>query len=124
MNALAPAPWTISLVKSQWRPHWRNSVSVMDAEHGEICVLTHGYEIDGKGNSCPSWQNACLIAAAPDLLACQIMGMEKLTTPDFLDWIADRMVGIYGESPNADYVHSLRERAKAGRAAIAKATGH
>jgi hypothetical protein len=63
-----------------------------------------------------------LIAAAPDLLACQTMGAQ-LNTPDFLDWIADRLEHIHGENPNVDYIRSLRDRADAGRAAIAKATG-
>lgn len=66
--------------------------------------------------------NALLIAAAPDLLACQTMG-QSLNTPDFLDWVADRIVGVYGESPNTDFVLSLRDRAAAHRAAVAKATG-
>lgn len=66
--------------------------------------------------------NARLIAAAPDLLAAQTMGVE-INTPDFLDWIAARLVKVHGENPHVDYVLSLRERAKAGRAAIAKTTG-
>lgn len=66
--------------------------------------------------------NARLIAAAPELLAAQTMGAE-LNTPRFLDWVADRLVDVYGESPNVDFVQSLRARATAGRSAIAKATG-
>ncbi len=66
--------------------------------------------------------DARLIAAAPDLLAAQTMGAE-INTPDFLDWIAERLIHVHGESPHVDYVLSLRERAKAGRAALAKATG-
>ena len=66
--------------------------------------------------------NARLIAAAPDLLEAQTMGAE-VNTPDFLDWVADRMVHVYGESPLMDYVQSLRRRAAAGRTATAKATG-
>lgn len=73
-----------------------------------------------------SWKtaemNARLMAAAPDLLAAQTMGAE-INTPDFLDWIADRLTKVHGESPMVDYVQSLRARATAGRAAIAKAEG-
>ena len=65
--------------------------------------------------------DAILIAAAPELLASQTMG-GQLNTPDFLDWIADRLVHVYGEPNGIDFVLSLRARAKAGRAAIAKAT--
>jgi len=32
-------------------------------------------------------------------------------TPEFLRWIADRLVHVYGASPMVDYVHSLRDRA-------------
>ena len=66
--------------------------------------------------------NIHLIAAAPELLEAWTMG-QTLNTPDFLDWLSDRLVNVYGESENVDFVLSLRERAKAGRAAIAKAEG-
>lgn len=69
-----------------------------------------------------SLANALLISAAPDLLNAQTMGSD-MNTPDFLDWIADRLVHVYGESPNVDFVLSLRLRAATGAAAIAKATG-
>ena len=36
---------------------------------------------------------------------------------EFLDWVADRLVW-YGDNPNVDFVVSLRERAKAARAAL------
>lgn len=38
-----------------------------------------------------------------------------LTDPDistFLEWIADRMVNVYGESPNVDFVLRLRLNAE------------
>lgn len=66
--------------------------------------------------------NARLIAAAPDLLSCLTMGAE-LNTPDMLEWIADRLVSVHGESPFVDFVVSLRDRANAMRKAIAKAKG-
>lgn len=62
------------------------------------------------------------MAAAHELLEAQTMG-PSLNTPDFLDWLADRLVSKCGEDSNADFVLSLRARAAAGRAAIAKATG-
>lgn len=65
--------------------------------------------------------DAYLYAAAPDLLMCQTMGSD-LNTPNFLDWIADRLINVYGENPNVDFVLSLRSRAKAARLAIEKAT--
>jgi hypothetical protein len=54
------------------------------------------------------------------LVECQTMG-ASLNTPDFLDWVADRMVSVYRESPNVDFVLSLRDRAKSGREALAAA---
>jgi hypothetical protein len=41
--------------------------------------------------------------------------------PRFLAWIADRLVNVYGESPNVDFVLSLRARASALRSALADA---
>lgn len=72
--------------------------------------------------TCYTKERADLVAAAPSLLACQTMGAQ-LNTPDFLDWIADRLVYVHGEKPNMDYVLSLRSRAEAGRRAIIEAEG-
>ena len=82
-------------------------------------------ETDETSIACMDSDNphdATLIAAAPDLLRSQTMG-QSLNTPDFLDWVADRLVNEYGVSSNMDFVWSLRERAATGRAAIAKALG-
>ena len=32
---------------------------------------------------------------------------------EFLSWLADRLVLVYGESPNVDFVHYLRDLSKA-----------
>ncbi len=40
------------------------------------------------------------------------MGASK-DTVEFLDWVADRLVHVYGESENVDFVLSLRERTEA-----------
>ena len=42
-----------------------------------------------------------------------------LTLPDFLDWIAERLVNIYGESPAVDFVQTARKFASTIRAAMA-----
>lgn len=44
------------------------------------------------------------------------MGQTK-DTGAFLDWIADRLVNVYGESDGVDFVLSLRERTEALKAA-------
>lgn len=67
-------------------------------------------------------KNNAIIAAAPDLAEAIAYG-PTLELPDFLEWIADRLVNVHGESPNVDFVLSLRERAKRCRAALSKARG-
>lgn len=66
--------------------------------------------------------NLKVIAAAPDLLQTLLMG-QTMQTPEFLHWIADRLVYVHGEHKNADFVVSLRKRAEAMTAAINKALG-
>ena len=89
---------------------------------GMFVYCGKGYIISGPINERPDGDNGSLIAAAPELLAAQTMGAQ-VNTPDFLDWMAERLVHVYGESPNIDFVLSLRDRAAAGRKAIAKALG-
>lgn len=97
-----PGPWTIGAMES-----------------GQVAV-------DGlNGEEVTGWldpHDGHLISAACDLLQCQTMGAQ-LNTPDFLDWIADRLVHVYGEDPGIDFVLSLRDRACIGRVAVAKALG-
>lgn len=64
--------------------------------------------------------NLALMSAAPNLLESQTMGSD-MTTPEMLDWVADRLISK-GDHPGNDFIISLRERAEAGRKAIAKAT--
>lgn len=33
---------------------------------------------------------------------------QKLLDAEFLSWLADRLINVYGESPNVDFVHKLR----------------
>lgn len=66
--------------------------------------------------------DACLIAAAPELLKSLTDG-ATVDLPELLDWVADRMVHVYGENENIDFVLTLRHRASVCREAIAKALG-
>jgi hypothetical protein len=79
----------------------------------EMVECSDGY-IPGQNKA-----NAHLIAAAPDLLEAH----QSDSGPDFLDWLADRIVEVYGESPNVDFVLTLKRKAAKARAAILKATG-
>jgi hypothetical protein len=66
--------------------------------------------------------NAALIAAAPDMWAA-LEGESHVSTAWMLDWVADRMVKVYGESENVDFVLSIRKRAALCRVALQKAKG-
>lgn len=63
---LAPTPWSVDL--SSEGQKWTDSISIADANGGHVAHLTRGYEGDAENDGCPSWTNARLIAAAPDLL--------------------------------------------------------
>ena len=137
MSAHTPGPWGWS--PSDGDPEgvpfsvlvrYAPSTAPEDGEWDDVVLavlddvpLAEDY-VEGGGRDYVAWNvseaNARLIAAAPDLLAAQTMG-ASMNTPDFLDCIADRLVSVHGENPNVDFVLSLRERAEAGRAAIAKA---
>lgn len=65
----------------------------------------------------PLAANIHLIEAASDLLAAHEPDRQG---PDFLEWVADRLVTVHGESPNVDFVLCLRRRASLARAALKK----
>ncbi len=44
---------------------------------------------------------------------------QGTATPEFLEFIANRLVTVYGESPNTDFVISLRQRQLELRAVLA-----
>lgn len=73
---LAPTPWRVDMESKGQQ--WTDSISIADARGGHIAHLTRGYEAepmgeDGNLEGCPSYTNAHLIAAAPDLLQAAVM---------------------------------------------------
>lgn len=106
-----PGPWKANETPHSNNQDWVVLDSGANGHSRRVCAV---YSDNAEAD-------AHLIAAAPELLEAQTMGAE-LNTPDFLDWIAARLIH-YGDNPNADFILSLRERAKSGRAAIAKAEG-
>lgn len=95
-----------------------------DGKTNRIEIVATGKTVARIYNSVPAEDlpNARLIAAAPELLDTLTQGAQ-MNMPDFLEWVAARLVNVHGEDPNVDYVQTLRHRAKLCREAIAKATG-
>lgn len=58
----APKPWRVCT--KTIGSHWTNSISILDADGGEVAVLTRGYQGDENGYGCPSYDNAQLIVDA------------------------------------------------------------
>lgn len=66
--------------------------------------------------------NYIKVASAPNaaLVAACTEGAQ-VNLPDFMEWIADRLEFVYGESPNVDFVRTCRDRAKKVRVALSAA---
>ena len=62
-----------------------------------------------------------LLKAAPAMEDALNMGEGTLPLADFLEWLADRMVHVYGENERIDFVLAARRRAVLVRAVLAKA---
>lgn len=106
-----PGPWSVE----KWKK--------LD---GEDITQVSAFSKDGNRtmqavvNSANNEANARLIAAAPKLLDSH---EPERGGADFLDWVADRLVNVYGESENVDFVICLRRRAAKAREAISQAIG-
>lgn len=118
MSAYTPGPWATDEAEHD-EPY--QDILVMAGEHRRICKVSiddapvHDYNAAQRAN-------ARLIAAAPTLVECLTMG-ATMQTPEFLEWLADRLVTVYGEDPGTDFVLSLRDRAGQMRAARLLALG-
>ena len=118
MSKHSPGPWKWVNRSGWYVLQAANGATV--ADDGSACVeYPRTIDPDDEGES---GANARLIAAAPELLEALTTGAQ-MNLPDFLEWIAARLVKVHGEDPNVDYVQTLRHRAKLCREAIAKATG-
>lgn len=95
-------------------------VEYADGRRGFAAEVQAGYignEVDEANRDAL----ALLFAAAPLMLEAH----EPNATPpgpDFLEFIADRLV-MHGDDPNADFVLALRRKAAKARAAIKAAGG-
>lgn len=45
------------------------------------------------------------------LLVRKMLTQAATPVPEFLDWMADRLIHVYKENEFVDYVHCLRDRA-------------
>ena len=87
-----------------------------------VAIVYHQIEPMVHPDECDAADaNARLIAASPDLLEAHEPNAHP-SGPDFLEFIADRLV-LHGDNENADFVLALRRKASKARAAIAKARG-
>lgn len=48
----------------------------------------------------------------------QAMKGSEVDLPEFLEWIANRLVNVHKENPNVDYIHSCRNWASKIRKAM------
>ena len=55
---------------------------------------------------------------AGDRLYAECARGVQVDLPSLLDWLADRLVHVYGESPNIDFIQTAKERAKRLRLAM------
>ena len=96
---------------------WHQGDDIRQIKSGNGIIVCN---VSGAVSNPSVLADALLIAAAPELFDSHEPEREGA---DFLDWIADRLVHVYGESENVDFVICLRRRAAKARAAIKKATG-
>lgn len=80
MTELAPFPWSVDYASIS--AQWTDSVSIIDADGGHVCHLTRGYQGDANGDGCPSFANARLIAAAPDMLEALRAAVDAIKIND------------------------------------------
>lgn len=109
MSTHAPTPWV-----AVYAPHaYRDAIEIMDAESATVATVTRGYE-DG-----PSWTNARLIAAAPDLLEALVSAMAVEVGAKTSFYMAEAWKNGAPMPENIEWSRWFL----AARAAIAKAKG-
>ena len=96
---------------------WYDAVWLGDEEHGQTIPQTFSDEryaeyMDGYTLALGAWiesarQTANLNRFEAGLLAAHEPEREG---PKFLEWASDRLVNVYGESENVDFVICLRRR--------------
>jgi hypothetical protein len=124
-EAATPGPWEYDACEV------RATGPTMPPDVSQWIVTGYGPEIYGEGHE-PGVQNGDdghFIAGAREWVPALLAENDELRDalrwtgsptphPEFLRWIADRLVNVHGENPNVDYVLSLRQRADAFERAL------
>ena len=108
---------------------WYDAVWLGDGEHGQTIPqvfsdVQYVEYMEGYNLALGAWLESASQTANLNLLEAGLLDAHEPERegPRFLDWVADRMVLVYGESENADFVICLRRRAAKAAAAIARVT--
>ena len=109
---------------------WYDAVWLGDGEHGQTIPqvfsdVQYVEYMEGYNLALGAWLESASQTANLNLLEAGLLDAHEPERegPRFLDWVADRMVLVYGESENADFVICLRRRAAKAAAAIARVRG-
>lgn len=105
---------------------WYDAVWLRDGKHGQTIPQAFSDEhyaeyIDGYTLALGAWLESARQTANLNLLEAGLLDAHEPERegPKFLDWVANRLVNVYGESENVDFVICLRRRAAKAAAAIA-----
>ena len=106
---------------------WYDAVWLGDEEHGQTIPQSFSDAryveyINGYNLAFGAWLESARQTANLNLLEAGLLEAHEPERegPKFLDWVADRLVNVYGESENVDFVICLRRRAAKAAAAIAR----
>ena len=110
---------------------WYDAVWLGDEEHGQTIPQTFYDEryaeyMDGYTLALGAWLESARQTTNLNLLEAGLLDAHEPERegPKFLDWVANRLVNVYGESENVDFVICLRRRAAKAAAAIARLYGN
>ena len=117
-----------SEVISKFR-QWYDAVWLGDEEHGQTIPQSSSDAryveyMGGYTLALGAWIESARQTANLNLFKAGLLDAHEPERegPKFLDWVADRLVNVYGESENVDFVICLRRRAAKAAAAISRVT--
>ena len=106
---------------------WYDATWLGDNEHGQVIPQSFSDKryveyMSGYTLALGAWIESAKQTANLNLLQAGLLDAHEPERegPKFLDWVADRLVNVYGERENVDFVVCLRRRAAKAAAAIAR----